>query len=152
MDETAGIYGRKVEALDRNVQIGIAQGRVLSVDFPATLEDADPEHELLDRVEAYLGGEDDDFADVRVAMTMPTDRRKTLSAVREIPYGETATVELLTRMVPGRDHDEADDQTAVRDALAENPAPILLPTHRIRDGPDGVASDVAAALRAVERL
>jgi methylated-DNA-[protein]-cysteine S-methyltransferase len=151
MDDTAGIYGRYVEALDRNVQVGIAQGRVLSVDFPADL-DADPEHELLDRIEVYLGGEEDDFADVQVAMTMPTDRREVLAAVREIPYGETATVELLTRMVSGRDHDDAEDQAAVRDALAENPAPIFLPTHRIQDGPDGMPSDVAAALREVEGL
>lgn len=152
MDETAGIYGRNAEGLDRNIQIGIAQGRVLSVDFPATLDDADPDHELLDRIDAYLAGEEVAFTDVQVAMTMPTDQQEVLSVVREIPYGETATVELLTRMVSGRDHDDADDQTAVRDALADNPAPIFLPTHRIRDGPDGMPSDVAAALRAVEGL
>jgi methylated-DNA-[protein]-cysteine S-methyltransferase len=150
MDETAGIYGRYVEALDRNVQIGIAQGRVLSVDFPASVDDAEPDHELLDRIEAYLGGETEEFTDVQVAMTMPTDRREILSAVREIPYGEGATVEQLTRMVPGRDPDDADDLTAVSDALSENPAPIFVPTHRVRDGPDGMPSDVAAALRAVE--
>jgi len=152
MDDTAGIYSRQVEALDRYVQIGTAQGRLLSVEFPVTVDDPDPAHGLLDRIEAYLGGEADEFRDVQVAMTMPTDQREVLEAAREIPYGETTTVEQLTRMVPGRDPDEGDDLTAVGDALSSNPAPILIPTHRVSDGPDGVPSDVAAALRAVEGL
>lgn len=150
MDETAGIYGRTFETVDRNVQIGVAQGRVLSVDFPPSLDDAGGEHELLDRVEAYLTGQEDDFADVQVAMTMPTDQRAVLDAVREVPYGETATVKQLTRMVPGRDADDPEDVTAVADALAANPAPVFLPTHRVRDGPDGMPSDIAATLRSLE--
>jgi len=151
-DETAGIYAREFQFLDRYVQLGIAQGRVLSVDFPRTVGDAREEHGLLDRIGVYLSGEPDDFADVTVAMTMPTTEREVLSAVREVPYGESATVEQLARMVPGRDPDDEADLRAVRDALGENPAPILLPTHRIRGGSDGTPSDVREKLRSVEGI
>lgn len=151
-DETAGIYAREFQFLDRYVQLGIAQGRVLSVDFPRTVEGAASEHDLLDRIGAYLSGEPDDFADVPVAMTMPTDEREVLEAVREVPYGESATVEQLARMVPARDPDDRADLTAVRDALLENPAPILLSTHRVRGAPDATPEDVREKLRSVEGI
>jgi len=151
-DDTAGIYARESPFLDRYVQLGIAQGRVLSVGFPETVEGATSDHELLDRIEAYLGGEPDEFADVTLAMTMPTDRREVFEAVREIPYGEDASVEQLARLVPGRDPDDQDDLRAVRDALAANPLPILIPTHRVRSAPAGAPSDVAEKLRSLEGL
>ena len=117
--EDAGIYERESTFLDRYVQIGIAQGRVLSVDFPTQQEpDAKTEHELLDRIEAYLQGEEDDFEDVTVALTGPTAHREVLEKVREIPYGESGTVEQLAAMVPGRSFSDEDDMVAIREALA----------------------------------
>ena len=47
-DETAGIYARGSPVLGRYVQLGIAQGRVLSVEFPDDVTDVETDHELLD--------------------------------------------------------------------------------------------------------
>jgi methylated-DNA-[protein]-cysteine S-methyltransferase len=151
--EDAGIYARESDFLDRYVQLGIAQGRVLSVEFPYDPDDnAETDHELLDRIEAYLQGEADDFEDVAVALTMPTDKRDVLEKVREIPYGDSGTVRQVAMMVPGRSDSDDDDLAAVQDGLAANPAPILVPTHRVSDGPSGMPSDVASKLRALEGI
>ncbi|MXR53145.1 methylated-DNA--[protein]-cysteine S-methyltransferase [Halovenus sp. WSH3] len=151
--EDAGIYARESSFLDRYVEIGVAQSRVLSVEFPHEPNaKADSEHELLDRIDAYLQGEEDDFADVNVALTMATDDREVLEKVREIPYGDSGTVRQVTMMVPGRSDEDEDDLAAVRDALRANPAPIFIPTHRVSDGPSGMPSDVASKLRALEGI
>ncbi len=151
--EDAGIYARESPYLERFVQIGIASGRVMSVSFPSAPEDnADGEHELLDRVFAYLQGETDDFADVQVALTVPTDQRAVLETVRDVPYGEQLTVEALARMTPGLSGDEEDDQRTVRTALSENPAPLLIPDHRVRDGPSAAPPPVEQRLRSLEGL
>lgn len=150
MDETAGIYTLHSEYLDRYVQVGIAQTRVISVEFPLEVEET-ADHELLERVQQYLEGEPDNFQDVDVAMTMPTDQRDVLEAVRQIPYGENATVEQIEHMVPGRT-DEEDLQRTVREALSANPAPLFVPTHRVRDGPSGMPAEVVTRLRTLEGL
>lgn len=153
MEDTAGIYARHVPALDRCVQIGVAQGRVLSVDFPDTPQDgSETGHALLDRIESYLDGERDDFADVTVALTLPTDRRRVLEAVREIPYGESATVDQLLRMTAGLDDEDESDRRTVTEALAANPAPILVPDHRVRDGPNAAPGDVTDRCRRIEGI
>ena len=41
MDEVAGIYARESTYLDRYVQLGVAQGRVISVSFPTAPADDD---------------------------------------------------------------------------------------------------------------
>ncbi len=152
MDDVSGIFARESPFLDRYIQLGIAQGRVLTLDFPHEPDpEAESEHELLDRIEAYLNGEEDDFTDVTVALTMPTDQQKVLEKVREVPYGEDARVDQISMMVPGQSPD-SDDHTEIREALAANPAPPLIPTHRVRDGPKGMPADVAEKLRSVEGL
>jgi methylated-DNA-[protein]-cysteine S-methyltransferase len=40
----------------------------------------------------------------------------------------------------------------VREALAANPVPLLIPDHRVRDGPSGAPPPVEQKLRAVEGL
>jgi methylated-DNA-[protein]-cysteine S-methyltransferase len=153
MDETAGIYARESGYLDTYVQVGIAQGRVISVDFPSTLgENVDEDHDLLDRIDAYLQGEHDEFDDVEVAMTMPTEQRTVLDAVRKIPYGENASIEQVSRMAPGLDTDDEEKGRTIREALAANPVPIFIPTHRVRDGPGGMPPDIESKLRALEGL
>ncbi len=153
MDETAGIYACESSFLDRYVQLGIAQGRVISVSFPTTLgEGASETHDLLDRIESYLQGTTDAFDDVEVALTVPTDQRKVLEQLREVPYGDDISVEQLVRMVPGLDIDEESDHRLVREALAENPAPLLIPDHRVRDGPSAAPPPVEQKLRAIEGL
>jgi methylated-DNA-[protein]-cysteine S-methyltransferase len=151
--ETAGIYARESEYLDRYVQVGLASQRLLSLSFPRTPEEnAEEGHPLLDRIKAYLEGEKDDFADVEVALTMPTDQRAVLEKLRSVPYGENVSVERLTRMTPDLDPEEDADQTLVRTALDNNPTPIVIPDHRVRDGPSAAPPDVEQKLRTVEGL
>ncbi len=153
MDETAGIYAQESPYLERVVQVGVASGRVLRVTFPHEAEeDALPDHDVLDRIMAYLEGVEDDFSDVQVALTVPTDQRGVLEVVRNIPYGDQVNVETVARMTSGIDHTEEADLELVRTALDANPAPILVPDHRVRDGPSAAPPDVEQKLRSLEGL
>jgi methylated-DNA-[protein]-cysteine S-methyltransferase len=153
MAATSGIHARESDYLERCVQIGVAGAKVVSVSFTRTPdEDAMPEHPLLDRISHYLGGETVDFADVEIGLTVPTDERSVLQAVRQIPYGEQVAVETLTGMVPDLDADAAADQELVRRALAENPVPLVVPDHRVRDGPSGAPPEIEQRLRSLEGL
>jgi len=147
-----GIYARESEFLDRHVQVALAQGRLISASFPTEPESgAGREHNLLDRVEAYLRGEPDEFDDVQVALTVPTDQRQVLETVRTVPYGETVTVEQLERMTPGLDPD-GDHTPEIRKAVAANPVPLFIPTHRVRGVAGSAPAGVAEKLRAIEGL
>ncbi|MEF8979898.1 MAG: MGMT family protein [Haloarculaceae archaeon] len=153
MDGDAGIYARESTYLDRFVQVGVAQGRVISVSFPPEpAAEAQAEHPLLDRIDTYLQGTKEDFSEVTVALTVPTDRREVLEAVRTIPYGQQATVDEVARMTPGLDSEESEDRVLVREVLADNPAPLFVPDHRVRDGPSAAPASVEQRLRAVEGL
>ncbi len=151
MDD-AGIYTRESEYLDCYVQLGLASDRVIAVSFPGSSDGDDDDHPLLDRIEAYLEGERETFEDVTVALTVPTDQRSVLEATRNIPYGEQVSVERLARMTAGLDADSDEDHDAVRTALAANPAPLLIPDHRVRDGPSGAPPEVEQRLRSLEGL
>ncbi|WP_254537452.1 methylated-DNA--[protein]-cysteine S-methyltransferase [Halomarina litorea] len=151
MDD-AGIYTRESEYLDCYVQLGLASDRVLAVSFPEESDDEDADHALLDRIDAYLEGEREEFDDVAVALTVPTDQREVLETTREVPYGEQVSVERLTRMTPGLDASSDEDHDAVRTALAANPAPLVIPDHRVRDGPSGAPPEIEQRLRALEGL
>ena len=152
--EAAGIYARESAYLDRFVQVGYASGRVLSVSFPATPDDHETEHFLLDRIDAYLEGQRESFGDVDVALSaaLPTEQRNVLLGVREIPYGQQVSCEKLARTTPGLDPDDASDLQLVRTALAENPAPLIVPDHRVRDGPSAAPPEVEQRLRSLEGL
>ena len=153
MSQEAGIYARESSYLDRYVQFGEAQGRVISLSFPGVPEaDASEDHALLERIGSYLEGTEEDFRDVVVALTVPTDQREVLEKVRGLPYGEGITVEELTRMCAGLDADDDEDRRLVRTALADNPAPLLIPDHRVRDGPSGAPAEVEQRLRSLEGL
>ncbi|PSP81596.1 cysteine methyltransferase [Halobacteriales archaeon QS_1_68_20] len=152
MEEEAGIAARESPFLGRTVQLGYAAGKVLRVSFPTEPDDeASPDHPLLDRIFAYLEGETDDFRDVSVALTLPTDQRSVLEAVRQVGYGEDVDVAALTRATPGMDADD-EDQRLVREALAANPAPLVIPDHRVRDGPSAAPPEVEQRLRSLEEL
>jgi methylated-DNA-[protein]-cysteine S-methyltransferase len=145
-----GVYAREFERLGRVVEIGIAGGNVISVSFPAGPDgDADGEHPLFDRIEAYLGGADDHFDDVEIALTVPTDQRRVLEATRNVPYGETVSLDRVVRMA-GLDPDDEGDRGTARTALSENPIPLFVPDHRVRDAPGAAPPDIAELLRAVE--
>ena len=148
--EAAGIYARESTPLDRAVQIGVAGSKLISVSFPRTpAPKVGGDHPLLDRIVAYLEGEPDDFADVDVGLTVPTNQRAVLETVRAIPYGETATVETVARSTAALDDADSGRETA-RTALRENPTPLVIPDHRVRDGPSGASEAVEERLRSLE--
>ncbi|WP_226021778.1 MGMT family protein [Halomicrobium salinisoli] len=149
----AGIYARESDFLDRYVQVGAAGEKIISLSFPTTPDDeAGEDHALLDRIDEYLHSEEDDFRDVDVGLTVPTDRRAVLEATREIPYGQQASVEQVANMAAGLDADDEDGVTTVREALADNPVPLVIPDHRVRDGPSGAPPEVEQKLRSLEGL
>jgi methylated-DNA-[protein]-cysteine S-methyltransferase len=148
----AGIHARRSAVLDRWVQLGVAGEKVISLSFPETPDEKRPEHPLLGRITAYLEGEEVSFGDVDVGLTVPTDRRNVLESVRQVPHGQNATVAQIARMVPGMDHEDDRDLATVRDALADNPVPLLIPDHRVRDGPSAPPPAVQQTLRAIEGL
>lgn len=153
MAASAGIHARESDYLDRFVQLGVAGGKVVSVSFPRAADaEATPDHPLLDRVFRYLEGADDDFADVDVGLTVPSNQRAVLEALRGVPYGEQLSVERLTGMVPDLDPDSEGDREQVRAALAGNPIPLVIPDHRVRDGPSGAPPEVEQRLRSLEGL
>ncbi|MFB6201610.1 MAG: MGMT family protein [Halorhabdus sp.] len=153
MEETSGIVAREVTFVDRAVQLGIASGRVIAVSFPETPPaSAETDHPLLDDIAAYFEGEPIDFADCEVALTMATDQREVLEVVRSVPYGESVSVAQLTRMTPGLDPEREDDVSLVRTALAANPVPLLVPDHRVTDGPSAAPPAVEQQLRSIEGL
>ena len=147
----AGIYAHESDLLDCYVQLGVAGDRVVSVSFPEEPpEDASDDHPLFDRIDAYLDGAADDFDDITVGLTVPTDQRSILEAVRSVPYGDRITVETLVTMVPGRDPDSEEDRQLARTALAENPVPLFVPDHRVRNAPSGAPERVLRRLRELE--
>ena len=153
MTETAGIYARESSFLDRCVEVGIASGRVVSVSFPGSLaSEAEPDHDLLDRISEYLEGVKDDFADIECALTVPTDQRAVLDAVRDVPYGSQVSVERLARRVSGLDADGEDDRDRIRTALDTNPVPLVIPDHRVRDAPSAAPPKIEQRLRSLEGL
>lgn len=153
MSQEAGIYARESSYLGRYVQFGEAQGRIISLSFPdVPEEDAEDDHPLLDRIETYLEGSEVDFEDVTVALTVPTDERSVLETVRTIPFGEQINCAELAGMTAGLDSDDDEDVRLVRTALADNPAPLLIPDHRVRDGPSAAPAEVEQRLRSLEGL
>ena len=149
---TSGVFAREFDALGRAVEVGFAGGRVISVSFPAEPPaDAEADHDVFDRLGAYLRGERDEFADVAVGLTVPTDRRDVLEALRTVPYGEEVSVSRLTRLA-AFDPDDPDDLELVRDALHGNPVPLFLPDHRVQGGPYATPGEVREAMRRIEGL
>lgn len=145
--DAAGIYARRIDELEEVLQLGIAAGKVVGVSFPeAVPADASTEHEYLDRLESYFEGEHDAIAEIPVALTVPTDQRAVLEALQSVPPGRTITTERLARMAD-LNPDETEALGTVRDALRENPVPLLIPDHRVRDARGATPSSIAAALR-----
>ena len=169
--DTSGVFARHFDAIGRAVEVGFAGGRVIAVSFPAeTPADAETDHELLDRIGAHLRGEPvdevstgnaagggaesttrgaDPFGDVQIGLTVPTDRRRVLDALRSLPAGESISVSRLARSA-GYDDNDADDLDTVTRALHENPIPVLLPDHRVQGGPYATPGEVRDVLRRIE--
>jgi len=72
-DADEGVFSYESSYLECFIELGVAGSHILSVDFPdAPTATADAEHPLLDRVEAYLEGETEEFADVEIALSAAT--------------------------------------------------------------------------------
>jgi len=148
----AGIHARHSAYLDCWVQLGLAGGRVISVSFPGEAAAESDNHELLDRLFDYFDGViEDEFGDVTVGLTLGGATRDVLETLRDVPYGEEVTVAQLARMTAGAADDD-DGHGTVRDALAQNPVPILIPDHRVSDGPSAAPPRVEQKLRSLEGL
>ncbi len=148
---SAGIFARYFEPLDAVVQLGVAGGRAINVSFPEKIpDDAEADHELLDAIEEYLAGEPAAVEHAEIGLTVPTEHRAVLEALDSVSAGNTVTVSRLARVAGFDPSDEASLGT-VRDALRENPVPIFLPDHRIRDGQGSTPPRIAAALRRLEQ-
>jgi len=146
-----GVFGREYDAIDRPVELGTASGRLISVTFPETLSaDAAADHALLDRIQEYLDGAEDDFADVEIALTVPTEQRTVLESVRNVPYGESVDLARIAKLTSGLDHEDEADLRVAREALRANPLPIVVPDHRVRDAAGATPEGTAARLREIE--
>ncbi|GAB7092034.1 MGMT family protein [Halorubrum luteum] len=149
---TSGVFARAYDELDAAVEVGFAGGRVIAVSFPATPpDDAAGDHQLLDRIGAYLRGEPDEFTDVAIGLTVPTDQRAVLEALRDVPYGEAVSVSRVTRLAALDDNDP-DDLDLVKRTLRENPVPLLIPDHRVQGGPYATPAGVRDTIRRLEEI
>jgi methylated-DNA-[protein]-cysteine S-methyltransferase len=146
-DGATGVFARAVEGVGV-VQVGVAAGQVISVEFPDEAPaDAGTDHPALDAVAGALAG-DPGLRSVEVALTVPTAHRDVLAAVRQVPPGERATLEQVAHMAGLNPEDDEDVET-LRTALRENPVPLFVPDHRV-EGEWATPPDVAARMREAE--
>ncbi|KAB1196995.1 MULTISPECIES: MGMT family protein [Haloferax] len=151
MDVT-GIYARKSSTLDRVVQVGVVSGKLISVSFPDAIpDDAESDNAYLDAVLDAIDGADTPLDEIPIGLTVPTDQRAVLEAVRKVPRGESVDTGLLVRMA-GLDPEADGSKRIVREALAANPIPVVIPDHRVRDAPSAAPDAVADELRRVEGI
>ncbi len=151
-DGTSGVFARAYDEQDCVVQVGFAGGRVIAVSFPERVpDDATTEHALLDRIGDYLRGGRETFDDVTTGLTVPTDHRRVLEALGDVPYGESVSVSRVTRLA-GFDDNDPDDLELVTTALRENPIPILIADHRVEGGPYATPAEPRTTLRRAEGI
>jgi Methylated DNA-protein cysteine methyltransferase len=147
---TPGIYARRFDALDTVIQFGIASGQVIDVSFPESVpDDAETDHEVFELIENCLDGDRLALTEIEIALTVPTEQRQVLDALQNVSAGNTVTVDRLTKLA-GLDQDSEADRETVRTALRENPIPLIIPDHRVRDAEGATPERVAAALRQQE--
>jgi methylated-DNA-[protein]-cysteine S-methyltransferase len=79
-------------------------------------------------LESYIFGRCRDFPIACDLNGLPPMHRAALEAVRNVPYGETKNYAALANRIPNA------TAVVVRDALARNPVPIVIPCHRAIDG------------------
>lgn len=155
MDVEAGDrYARYFPYVESYLELVVEEGQVRSVSFPEEPHpEADEDHELLDRIDRYLSGTaEDEFTDVAVDIDAPPVEREVLDAVRSLPYGKNASVMDIARSVPEFDAGTDEDLDAIREILDRNPIPVIVPDHRVRDGPSATPPRVEQRLRSLEQL
>ena len=149
----SGIFATHSGRLGRFLQVGVANGRVISVSFPEAPDaEAGDDHPALSWLEGYLDGTEQDVTDLETGLTVPTDQRRVLETVRKLPYGESIDLTRLVARTPGLDPEASADVEQARQALAANPIPIVIPDHRIEDAPSGAPAAVRQYCRELEGL
>jgi len=97
----------------------------LSKEASQGVEKAKSVIDILDDINAYLDGERVDFSRYSVDIENLTEfQQMVLNEVRQIPYGVTVTYGMLAR-------DLQTSPRAIGGALSKNPAPIVIPCHRV---------------------
>jgi methylated-DNA-[protein]-cysteine S-methyltransferase len=151
----SGIEHRWSEYLERYVQVGVASGSVVSVAFVDepdgdSVERAEGEgSDALRAVFAYLDG-GGATPDVPYALTVSGVEREALERTRDVPYGTTTTYEGFAASIGEADDEE--EVARVREALHDNPVPVVLPSHRVvaEDGVGGFAGPREVKRRLLE--
>ena len=153
VDVSNGVFAAHSTEIDRWVQIGVASGKLIKVDFLQEQPDTRvTDHPILHRLLAVLRGEQTDlFHDVTLGLTVGQDHRAIFSTVRAIEPGSELTGKEVARRTTGLDHDETGEQQ-VRAALEANPVPLVVPDHRVSDIAGSTPGPVRSHLRAVEGL
>ena len=153
MTAETGIYAREFPALGCYVQVGVAGGKILRLSFPKEPDEeaSEDNHVVFDCIERYLEGDRETFRDIEIALTVPTDQRKVLEQVRKIPYGTTISGDSLASQVPGLESDSGEDINHIRQTLATNPIPLVIPSHRVANTPGPVSDEIQRRFQAIER-
>ncbi|MCS3924013.1 methylated-DNA--[protein]-cysteine S-methyltransferase [Methanosalsum natronophilum] len=82
---------------------------------------------IIYELEKYFTGEYIDFLEYNVDLSTLTHfQQKVLSEVRKVPYGTTITYKELACLVGN-----GKSYRAVGTALSKNPAPVIIPCHRV---------------------
>ena len=115
--------------------------RSLERRFPSAVESEPPEEAkaAIGAIGRLLGGETEDLGSVPVDLSsLPEFERRVLEETRRIPVGQTRTYgEIASALAaPGA-------ARAVGRALGRNPAPIVIPCHRVL-GADGKSGGFSA--------
>lgn len=96
-----------------------------------TLPEADwvdnqkPLQEVLRQLEAYFAGKLKAFS-LDICLNVPPFQKKVLTALRQVPYGETISYGELAKNTGN-----PKASRAVGQANARNPIPIIIPCHRV---------------------
>lgn len=147
-------FARYNAYLERVIELEVGDDAVHGLSFPENGSGAASEdHPLLDRIEDYLSGAvEDDFRDVAIRLDATDLERAVFDAVRDVPYGEDVSVTGIARAVPSLTAEDVADEDRIREILATNPIPVVIPDHRVRDGPSAAPPRVEQRLRSLELI
>lgn len=123
----SGVYHRYSDYLEEHVQVGVASGNVVAVGFTDSPEGDEADEgdvDVVDAVFEYLSG--GASVDAPYALTVSGLERRALERTRDVHYGSTVSYDEFARSIGAEDSTDE-----VRDALHENPVPIVLPCHRV---------------------
>jgi len=128
-------YARFSAELDLYVQLALREDQIARVELsrspPRGARGRD--HPYLARILRHISTGTDDLRDLPVALDVGPFARRVLEEVREIPPGSTRTYGEIARRI-GR----PEASRAVGNAVASNPAIVVVPCHRVVPAAGGV--------------